>query len=74
MGEVYKLPEIVAIDESGETSVRIMVLDPKGFVTVLKKDVKSVKFATAGRHTITIVARDKEGNTTSTRVFVDVNE
>ena len=74
VGEVYKLPEIVAIDESGEASVRIMVLDPKGFVTVLKKDVKSVKFATAGRHAITIVARDKEGNTTSTRVFVDVNE
>ena len=74
LGETYTLPEIVATDDNGETSVRIMVLDPNGKVTVLKPGVNAIKFAVAGKHTITVVARDKAGNTTSTRVAVTVNE
>ena len=74
LGETYTLPEIVATDDNGETSVRVMVLDPNGKVTVLKPGVNAIKFAVAGKHTITVVARDKAGNTTSTRVAVTVNE
>lgn len=51
-----------------------MVLDPNGKVTVLKPGVNAIKFAVAGKHTITVVARDKAGNTTSTRVAITVNE
>ena len=73
LGETYSLPEITATDESGETTIRIMILDPNGTVTVLKPGVNAVGFATAGKHTITIVARDNAGNTTSKRVIVNVN-
>lgn len=74
LGETYTLPEITATDDNGETAVRIMVLDPNGKVTVLKTGVNAIKFAVAGKHTITIVARDGAGNVTSKRVTVIVNE
>lgn len=74
LDETYTLPEIKATDDNGETSVRIMVLDPNGKVTVLKPGVNAIKFAVAGKHTITIVARDGAGNVTSKRVTIVVNE
>lgn len=74
LGETYTLPEIKATDDNGETSVRIMVLDPNGKVTLLKPGVNAIKFAIAGKHTITIVARDGAGNVASRRMTVVVNE
>ena len=68
------LPEITATDESGEVTVRIMILDSNGTVTMLNGDVKAIKFAVSGKHTITIVARDQSGNTVSERVTITVNE
>ena len=74
LGEDYMLPEITATDESGEVTVRIMILDSNGTVTMLNGDVKAIKFAVSGKHTITIVARDQSGNTVSERVTITVNE
>ncbi len=74
LGEDYLLPEITATDESGEVTVRIMILDSNGTVTMLNGDVKAIKFAVSGKHTITIVARDQSGNTVSERVTITVNE
>lgn len=74
VGEIYNFPKITVSDDSeAEIIVRIMIIDPNGSATVLDNDVRAVKFATSGIHTITIVAIDSYGNVSSVRVKVNVN-